>query len=96
MKKTFAQLKRDLQLGVKVKQVLNEVMGGITNGDVREIIIVQTNAIALKTKKDNKIVNSWLYFPDKASDVEYIGNTFTFNVYGKRIGFEIIKEKENE
>lgn len=93
--KTFAQLKRDLQVGVKVKQVLNEVMGGVINEDVREVSKVRRDAVALKTNKNGKVVDSWMYFPDKASDVEYTGNTFTFIIYGKKIGFEIIGKEEN-
>ena len=93
MKKTFAELKRDLQLGIKIKMIKREVNGkeekGIT--EEREISKVQSNAVAFKTLlPDGSIGNSWLYFP-KASEVEYIGNTFIFNDGYFKLTYEIIK-----
>ena len=93
MEKTFAQLKRDLQLGTKIKMIKREVNGiekkAITED--REISKVQSNAIAFKTLlPDGMIGNSWLYFP-KASQVEYIGNRFIFNDGYFRLTYEIIK-----
>jgi hypothetical protein len=93
MKKTFAQLKRDLQLGTKIQMIKREVNGKeekvIT--EEREISIVQSNAIAFKTlKADGTVGNSWLYFP-KASQVEYIGNTFIINDGYFKLTYEIIK-----
>ena len=93
MKKTFAELKRDLQLGIKIKMIKREVNGkeekAITED--REISKVQSNAVAFKTLlPDGSIGNSWLYFP-KASEVEYIGNTFIFNDGYFKLTYEIIK-----
>jgi hypothetical protein len=93
MKKTFAQLKRDLQVGIKIKMIKREVNGkeekAITNE--REVSKVQSNAVAFKTLLgDGMIGNSWLYFP-KASQVEYIGNTFIFNDGYFKLTYEIIK-----
>ena len=93
MKKTFAQLKRDLQLGTKIKMIKREVDGKEekTITEEREISIVQSNAVAFKTlKPDGTIGNSWLYFP-KASQVEYIGDTFIFNDGYFKLTYEIIK-----
>ena len=93
MKKTFAQLKRDLQLGVKIKMIKREVNGkeGKANTEEREISIVQSNAVAFKTLlNDGTFGNSWLYFP-KASQVEYIGNTFTFDDGYFKLTYEIIR-----
>ena len=92
MRKTFAQLKRDLKEGVKVKMIKREVNGkeekAIT--EEREISIVQTNAVAFKTLlHDGTVGNSWLYFP-KASQVEYIGNTFIFNDGYFKLTYKII------
>ena len=93
MRKTFAQLKRDLQLGTKIKMIKREVNGkeekAIT--EEREVTIVQSNAVAFKTlKPDGTVANSWLYFP-KASQVEYIGNIFIFNDGYFKLTYEIIK-----
>ena len=93
MKKTFAELKRDLQLGIKIKMIKREVNGkeekAITED--REISKVQSNAVAFKTLlPDGSIGNSWLYFP-KASEIEYIGNTFIFNDGYFKLTYEIIK-----
>ena len=95
MVKTFAQLKRDLKLGTKVQQIENEFWGS-TNDSIREISIVQTNAIAFKTIKDGKEIASWLWYPKKASDVIYKGNVFTFMIHGKRISYQIIGGESNE
>ena len=91
-KKTFAQLKRDLKVGVKVQQTKNEIWGK-TNDEIREISIVQTNAIAFKTNKNGKIVNSWIWFPKKSSDVIYTGDEFTFISEGKKISYKIIQKE---
>lgn len=94
MKKTFAQLKRDLQLGTKIKMIKREVNGKEEKAiaEVREISKVQSNAIAFKTLlPDGTVGNSWLYFP-KASQVEYIGNTFIFNDGYFKLTYEFINE----
>ena len=92
-KKTFAQLKRDLKVGTKIVQVRNDFWMGTINSDIREISIVQTNAVAFKTNKNGKIVNSWLWFPKTASDVIYIGDEFTFISEGKKISYKIIQKE---
>ena len=58
---------------------------------VREVTKVQSNAVAFKTlTPDGSIGNSWLYFP-KASEVEYIDNTFTFDDGYFKLTYEIMK-----
>lgn len=91
MKKTFAQLKRDLKVGVKVKQTKNEIWGTI-NDEIREISKVQTNAVAFRTNKNGKTVDSWLWFPKSVSEVDYQGDTFYFKSNNLMIGYKIIKE----
>ena len=71
MLKTFAQLKRDLQVGVKVKTITNYVKPEM-EGQIRPIGKVQTNAIAF-LREDNKL--SWLWW-GKANNVEYENNIF--------------------
>ena len=93
MKKTFAQLKRDSKLGTKIKMIKREVNGKEegTITEEREISIVQSNAIAFKTlKADGTVGNSWLYFP-KASQIEYIDNTFIINDGYFKLTYVIIK-----
>ena len=71
--KTFAQLKRDLQVGVKIKTIINNCKPEL-NGQVREIMLTQTNAIAFK-RDDGR--PSYLWWPKQASKyVEYEGDTF--------------------
>ena len=71
--KTFAQLKRDLQVGVKIKTITNNCKPE-KNGEIREIVIAQTNAIAFK-RDDGK--PSWLWWPKQASTyIEYEGDIF--------------------
>ena len=92
-KKTFAELKRDLKLGTKIKMIKREVNGSEsgTIAGVREVTKVQSNAVAFKTLlHDGTINNSWLYFP-KASQVDYIDNTFIFNDGYFKLTYEIIK-----
>lgn len=85
--KTFAQLKRDLKVGTKLKCVFNHY--GKYLNVVRPISKVQTNAVYLKTETENGTVNSYLDFPPKAGLVKYDGNIFEF--YFERNG-ELIKE----
>ncbi|MDD3085423.1 MAG: hypothetical protein PHU32_06065 [Candidatus ainarchaeum sp.] len=91
MKKTFAQLKRDLKVGVKVKQIKNEIWGTI-NDEIREISKVQTNAVAFRTNKNGKIIDSWLWLPESASEVDYQDDVFYFKSNNLMIGYKIIKE----
>ena len=76
MKKTFSQLKKDLQVGVLVKTIANNIKPEM-NGQVRAIGKVQSNAIAFI--RDDKQL-SWLWW-GKASEYEYEDNTF--KVYSK-------------
>lgn len=71
MKKTFNQLKKDLQVGVMVKTIANNIKPEM-NGQVRAIGKVQSNAIAF-LREDNKL--SWLWW-GKASEYEYEDDTF--------------------
>jgi hypothetical protein len=76
MKKTFAQLKRDLQIGVKVKTLYNYCKPERI-GEIRPISQVQTNAIAFK-KDDGR--DSWLWW-EKTSQYDYNDNIV--NCYNK-------------
>lgn len=69
--KSFSQLKKDLQTGVKVKTIFNYCKPE-NNGQIRAIGKVQTNAIAF-LKDDSKL--SWLWW-GKASNYEYEDNVF--------------------
>lgn len=71
MKKSFNQLKKDLKKGTKVKTIKN-IVRPENEGEIREISIVQTNAIAFK-RADGR--DSWLWWT-KAGDYEYEDNTF--------------------
>lgn len=84
--KTFAQLKRDLKVGTKLKCIFN--YHGKYLNVVRPISKVQTNAVCLKTETENGTVNSYLDFPPTASLVKYNENVFEF--YSK-INGELIK-----
>jgi len=75
MEKTFAQLKKDLTLGRKVKQNYSS-WGDKLVGTVRPITKVQSNAVRLD--------NSWLYYPKTSKQVEYVDNVFRFYKVGKR------------
>jgi hypothetical protein len=76
MVKTFAQLKRDLQVGVKVKTIFNACKLE-RNGEVRSVAKKQTNAIAFLTSEGKE---SFLWWPKTASLVEYEDNTFKLYV----------------
>lgn len=71
--KSFSQLKKDLQVGVKIKTILNNVKPE-KNNQVRELIKVQTNAIVFKDETHTS-GTSYLWYP-KASLVEYEDNIF--------------------
>lgn len=77
--KSFAQLKRDLQVGTLVKTVHNYIKPE-KDGQIRGIAIVQSNAIAFEANDLNK--PSWIWWKDHK--VEYVGNTF--KVYSKKTG----------
>lgn len=72
--KSFSQLKRDLQVGTKVKTIFNTYKPEL-NDEVREISITQTNAIAFKCIRNNRETNSWLWWA-KAKNYEYEDNIF--------------------
>lgn len=69
--KSFAQLKKDLKVGVKVKTISN-IVKPEKNGEIRPIGKVQTNAICFETSEGRL---SYLWWP-KASEIEYVGNVF--------------------
>lgn len=69
--KTFSQLKRDLHTGVKVKTILNNCKPE-KNGQIREILKTQSNAIVFKDET-TKSGESWLWYA-KASNYEYEDN----------------------
>ena len=103
MKKTFAQLKRDLKIGTKLQCIFNSY--GKYFNEVREISVVHSNAIALKTyaitsedrlierrtgvEAKPKYFDSWLYYPIKSSMVEYEDDTFSF--YDYNVNDELVK-----
>lgn len=68
--KSFAQLQRDMHLGVKVKTITNNCKPE-NNGEVREISKVQTNAIAFR-RADGK--DSWMWWDKKHNTFEYDNN----------------------
>jgi hypothetical protein len=73
MRKTFAQLKRDLQVGVKVKTLYNYCKPE-KEGEVRTVGKQQTNAICFDLGEGRL---SYLWWPEKASqNVEYEDNVF--------------------
>lgn len=84
---TVSELKRRLQLGVKMhtmhhmKLVGRDESGKPIYGDndlgIREVSVRQTQRFALKTIKDGKVSDSWCDFP-KASEVKFVDDdTFT-------------------
>ena len=92
MKKSFAQLKRDLQVNIKVKTIQNIFKQEFIN-EIRTISKVQSNAIAFKCIRNGKETNSWLWW-QKASNYEYTDNTFKIFDDNKNLVFEyeILKE----
>ena len=88
MKKSFSQLKKDWKVGVKVKTVVNEIKPEFT-GEIREISIVQTNAIAFKCIRKGVETNSWLWW-QKAKNYEYEDNIF--KCYNDKHELEFIYE----
>lgn len=79
--KTFAQLKKDMKEGTKVKTIYNAYKPE-RNGQVRTIGKVQTNAIAFCVPEEEQQPNifgevqklSWLWWK-KANNYEYEGDT---------------------
>ena len=84
MLKSFMQMRRDLQVGVIVKTIVNNIKPE-REGEVRKISRVQTNAIAFKNPLNNQ--ESWLWF-GKASNYEYDGKTFKVFDDNKELLFE--------
>lgn len=94
MKKTFAQLKKDLKEGMEIKTVLNNIRPE-RNGQVRKIGKVQTNAVAFEIPKEEQHTNlfgeiqtlSWLWW-GKASCYDYDDNIFKvyhFDIQNNRV-----------
>lgn len=96
MEKSFAQLKRDLQVGTKLKCIYN--LHGKNLNTIRTINKRQTNGLYLETKiLDKGTFSSWLMFPKKAEQVLYENNNFRFyetinNTKTLVLEYEIIKE----
>lgn len=91
--KTFAQLKRDLKVGTKIKCIFN--LHGKNLNTIRTITRVQTNAVYIETNDGERTFESWLPFPKKSSFVKYENNTFEFydNYAGdifKCLAYEIV------
>lgn len=84
---TFASIKRSFKVGTKFETIYHkEFAGRDENGNVlykdknmgvREVSIVQSNAVAFKNEATGR--DSWLQYP-KASDVKVIDDR-TFQVY---------------
>ncbi len=86
VKKSFAQLKRDLQPGVQVKTVINNCKPEFNN-EIRKISKVQTNAICFECIRNGKQVNSYLHYP-KAKNIKYTNNIFCIYDDDKQLLFE--------
>lgn len=100
--KTFADLKRDLQVGKKLTMIYSENASSRLIGKVREIIATQSNGITLRT--DNNAGKSFLELTC-ASLTEYDGKTIKIYNIGKRdltpeekkiLDNEPSRRKENE
>ena len=81
MKKSFSQLKKDLQVGKKLK-VLYHFRNDDRFMQDRVISKVQTNAFTSKWGNDTK--DYYCYFPTNSELVDYEDDTFTFYEYGER------------
>ena len=92
--KTFAQLKRDIKEGTRIKTILNTYKPD-KNGQIRKVAKVQTNAIGFEIPEEQQTRNifgkiqtiSWLWW-GKASQYEYEGDTF--KVYDEYKGNRIL------
>ena len=100
--KTFAQLKRDLQVGKIVKTILN-IHKPERTGQDRKIGKTQSNAIAFEIPQEEQKRNwrgelmtlSWLWLDLPANYYEYDGNTF--KVYApKKINRIFVNGKEKK
>jgi len=72
--KTIADIKRAFTVGSKwhtINHIINKDFG------IREISIVQSNQIALKTEHNGVITDSWLSFPKKTNTVFNSDTSFT-------------------
>lgn len=100
--KTFAQLKRDIVEGVKIKTILNNIKPE-KNGEIRKIGKVQSNAIAFEIPEEQQKPNiwgeiqtlSWLWW-GKASQYEYEENVFKIFDNNKNLCFvyEILEDSK--
>lgn len=95
MKKTFAQLKRDLKVGKKLKTIYNAGWQAYV-GSIREISKVQTNAFCLNTLFEEGYKDSYVWYPEKASLVEYEDNRFRFYAQPKWMNNERVLTLEYE
>lgn len=81
--KTFADVKRRLTKGTKVKAFnhwLNKDFG------IREVASVQTKAVSFFFERDGEIKESWLYFNNGAKGIKIIDkNTFEVLEDGKKV-----------
>lgn len=83
MKKTLAQLKRDLAVGTKVTQIAKGEDITDKNLNVeRWVVKKQSDGVCLNTDKE-ATDGSWLYFP-YASQVDYKDNIVSFYDVGVR------------
>lgn len=91
MKKTLAQLKRDLAVGTKVTQIAKGEDITDKNLNVeRWVVKKQGDGVCLNTDKE-ATDGSWLYFP-YASQVDYEDNIVSFYDIGMR---KLTKEELN-
>lgn len=95
MKKTFAQLKRDLKVGKKLKLIYNAGCQTYV-GSIREISKVQTSAFCLNTLFEEGYKDSYVWYPEKASLVEYEDNRIRFYAQPKWKNNERILSLEYE
>ena len=91
MKKTLAQLKRDLQKGVKLKVIYHAIRPERV-GAIQEISKTQTNAICTLQERNGQMKDVYMNYPNSANLVEYIDNTFTFY----EPGYRDLTEQEQE
>jgi hypothetical protein len=87
--KTFADVKRRLQVGTKLKLVRNDWFPtGKSINSVREIVARQTKGIKFSGGR------SWLYFPSAKEVVIESENSFSFLIdkEGAKVTYEFVGE----
>lgn len=95
MIKSLAELKKKLDVGVKLKMIYYRYAEGHKYrlvGSVRPISIKQSNSIAIETtNEDGTKKNSWLYF-GKSGDYKYTDKGFIVMEDGKPLlEYEIVE-----